>query len=310
MLISSIHITQLDMAFQHFPVYTRLQDPDIIPPTNNTVLELQIKQLLDAGFTDISIASYLNYVANNPNINPKFPAIQALALAKIQVLVNEGEVDTTKHAQVIRLLSDIQQNLPLIATLTVSDFKEYLLSRPISLEDADALSLDVLDLSDEMTQFAKLYNVRSVGGFVRKLRDLATRGITMSVGTRPYDFSDCIVKLFKIGLLDRFESGLLLKRMSELTTYRVKELLGHYEFGASIDYLDLSILLDTKVIRNGFFYIGELIYVLINEQEVFSLKNFSKDEIRTIATKMYRGGYITQVQLDQILVKYDIDSEV
>lgn len=307
MLISSIHITQLDMAFQHFPVYTRLQDPDIIPPTSNTVLELQIKQLLDAGFTDISIASYLNYVANNPNINPEFPAIKALALAKIQVLANEGEVDTTKHAQVIRLLSDIQQTLTDIATLTVADFKEYLLSKPLSIEDANALDLKVLDLSEQMLDFASDSRITTAGALADKLIAWGMGGKTVSAGTKLYDFGDCAAKLCKMGLLDRIHAGLLLKRLSKYATHDTNVTLGELPSQHLVSFLNLNNPnLNMSLFLQDYYYVEELVYVLTHNLKIIPLVSFNTKEILQIAKALLNRDFITQDQFDQILVKYNI----
>ncbi len=303
------------MAFQHFPVYTRLQDPDVIPPTSNTVLELQIKQLLDAGFTDISIASYLNYVANNPNINPEFPAIKALALAKIQVLANEGEVDTTKHAQVIRLLSDIQQTLPDIATLTVADFKDYLLSQPISPEDAAALNVSVLDLNEDLQSLVNQSNINTVGQLMDLLKSLVKRGIRIDNGSTPYDFSDCIAKLYKMNLFSRIEAEVYIKCLNrgagQLDLIRLLGANTSEEYPEiPLGALSLDSSLHFNLFINGYHTVGEIKFMLLEISTPLLLNQFSKKSIKEIASQLIQKGYITQDQFIQILAKYDIPLEV
>lgn len=315
MLTSSIHITLIDMALGRIDEYVQLQDIRQVYSHNKLGFQEEVDKLIQAGFTDISISRYLNFVASNPKISDDYPAIKVFVLAKIEELTDQDEIETGKFRQAILLLDYIDANLTQINTLTVAGFKDYLLSQPISPEDAAALNVSVLDLNEDLQSLVQQSNINTVGQLMDLLKSLVKRGIRIDNGSTPYDFSDCIAKLYKMKLFSRIEAEVYIKCLNrgagQLDLIRLLGANTSEEYPEiPLGAVSLDSSLHFNLFINGYHTVGEIKFMLLEISTPLLLNQFSKKSIKEIASQLIQKGYITQDQFIQILAKYDIPLEV
>ena len=300
------------MALKAFQQY--LQNTDLsedVKPIAQAVQQLII-EILDSGFSDLSISNYFQYLMLTPQIDKKtYSAIDSILVAKIQEMADSKVIDTDTYLRLFSLMEFVKTNSTQFSEITVEMFKHYLWDLEHIVLLNPNMPIEGLDLEDSIANFKEDYNLKTVQDLIDFLRRVKSNKFKFLYGKYTFDFQTSITRLYSLNFIDRIEAGLLMRLIIIEGDANVDELLGVNTSEAFPDLPFENLNIPTRfhniLKRYGYRTIGDIKYELLNGTGDFPGRSAGDKAVVGMVTALVQSDYLTDTQKVQIYQRFGIN---